>query len=86
MTLLEAQGLPRKQAREAARGALLNATETRFVVTGNLRAWREVIQKRATPQADAEVRALALELLRQLRPLAPAAFDDLASSHVDEFS
>ena len=34
-TRLERSGLTRKQAREAARCVLPNATETRFVVTGN---------------------------------------------------
>src|SRR2546430_6954980 len=32
--------LRRKQARQAARSVLPNATETRIVVTGNYRAWR----------------------------------------------
>src|SRR3712207_6516217 len=32
--------LRRKQARQAARAVLPNATETRLVVTGNYRAWR----------------------------------------------
>src|SRR5262245_21652357 len=32
--------LRRKQARQAARAVLPNATETRIVVTGNYRAWR----------------------------------------------
>ncbi|WP_368921768.1 FAD-dependent thymidylate synthase, partial [Corynebacterium striatum] len=45
------QGLPRKQAREAARAVLPNMVETRIVVTGNLRAWHEVIQRRTQPDA-----------------------------------
>ena len=35
--------LRRKQARQAARAVLPNATETRIVVTGNYRAWRHFI-------------------------------------------
>src|SRR4029079_4226399 len=43
---LEEHGFNRKQAREAARAVLPNATETEIVVTGNMRAWRDVIDKR----------------------------------------
>ena len=35
--------LRRKQARQAARAILPNATETRIVVTGNYRAWRHFV-------------------------------------------
>ncbi|BCB87729.1 flavin-dependent thymidylate synthase [Phytohabitans suffuscus] len=59
--------LRRKQARQAARAVLPNATETRIVVTGNYRAWRHFIGMRATETADVEIRALAVECLRQLR-------------------
>src|SRR3954463_6410593 len=46
----------RKQARQAARAILPNATETRIVVTGNYRAWRHFIAKRANEHADTEIR------------------------------
>ena len=58
--------LRRKQARQAARAMLPNATETRIVVTGNYRAWRHFIAMRATEHADVEIRALAIECLREL--------------------
>ena len=67
----------RKQAREAARCVLPNMTETRIVVTGNHRAWREFITKRNTPSADAEIRLLAQEILRQLKGLAPSTYQDM---------
>lgn len=73
---LEQEGLPRKQAREAARAVLPNATATSIVVTGNLRAWRDFLHQRLSPGADREIRALAVELLRQFRDLAPATFSD----------
>lgn len=72
----------RKQVREAARSVLPNATETKIVVTGNYRAWREFIVKRATEQADAEIRALAVEVLRRLQSIAPNVFNDFAISTV----
>lgn len=68
--------LRRKQIRQAARAVLPNATETRIVVTGNLRSWRHFIAMRATEYADVEIRNLAVECLRQLRELAPTLFDD----------
>ena len=68
--------LQRKQARQAARAVLPNATETRIVVTGNYRAWRHFIAMRATEHADVEIRRLAIACLRQLADLAPAVFAD----------
>ena len=68
--------LRRKQARQAARAVLPNATETRIVVTGNYRAWRHFIAMRASEHADVEIRRLAIACLRQLVDLAPAVFAD----------
>jgi len=68
--------LRRKQARQAARAVLPNATETRIVVTGNYRAWRHFVSARASEHADVEIRAVAVEILRQLMTLAPHVFSD----------
>nr|MDT0657103.1 FAD-dependent thymidylate synthase [Micromonospora sp. DSM 115978] len=68
--------LRRKQARQAARAVLPNATETRIVVTGNYRAWRHFIAMRATAHADVEIREVAVECLRQLQRVAPNVFAD----------
>lgn len=73
----EASGLSRKEAREAARCVLPNCTETTIVVSGNMRTWREVIDKRNTPGADAEIRELSQEILRQLKQVAPNTFQDM---------
>ncbi|MDG4792460.1 FAD-dependent thymidylate synthase [Micromonospora sp. WMMD1082] len=72
--------LRRKQARQAARAVLPNATETRIVVTGNYRAWRHFIGMRATEHADVEIRELAVECLRQLQRAAPNVFADFTIS------
>jgi thymidylate synthase (FAD) len=72
--------LRRKQARQAARSVLPNATETRIVVTGNYRAWRHFIAMRATEHADVEIRELAVECLRQLQQVAPNVFGDFTIS------
>lgn len=78
--------LRRKQARQAARAVLPNATETRIVVTGNYRAWRHFIAMRASEHADVEIRALAVECLRQLQTLAPSVFSDFVISELPDGS
>lgn len=72
--------LRRKQARQAARAVLPNATETRIVATGNYRAWRHFIAMRASEHADVEIRRLAIECLRQLVDVAPQVFSDFEIS------
>jgi thymidylate synthase (FAD) len=78
--------LRRKQARQAARAVLPNATETRIVVTGNYRAWRHFVAMRATEHADVEIRALAVECLRQLHKAAANAFEDFVISTLPDGS
>ena len=75
--LQEVEGLPRKQAREAARAVLPNMIETRIVVTGNLRAWHEVIERRTAPDADAEFQQVAGMIRDELQKLAPAIFKEI---------
>lgn len=74
---LLAAGYDRKQAREAARAFLPNATPVDFVVTGNLRCWRDVLGKRYHVEADAEIRLFAAHVLNHLRTLAPYSVQDI---------
>lgn len=74
----QVRGLPRKQAREAARAVLPNMTETRIVVTGNLRAWRDVIARRIDPAADAEIQEFARKVLEIAKQVAPNCFQDMS--------
>ncbi len=74
--------LARKQARQAARAVLPNATSTAIVVTGNYRAWRHFIGMRATEAADVEIRTLAVAVLRELQALAPNVFADFRTSEL----
>jgi thymidylate synthase (FAD) len=76
--------LRRKQARQAARSVLPNATETRIVVTGNYRAWRHFVAMRASEHADVEIRELAVECLRQLKNVAPNVFADFTVTSLDD--
>jgi thymidylate synthase (FAD) len=68
--------LRRKKAREAARSVLPNATETQIFVTANARALRHFIEARADAAADAEIRSVALAMLRILRVESPNLFGD----------
>jgi thymidylate synthase (FAD) len=76
--------LRRKQARQAARAVLPNATETRVVVTGNYRAWRHFVAMRASEHADVEIRELAIACLRELQRVAGHVFDDFRISSLTD--
>ena len=49
----------RKMAREAARSVLPNATEVKIVVSGNVRAWRTMLELRLGEGAELEIRRMA---------------------------
>lgn len=66
----------KKQAREAARSVLPNATETRLVLTGNLTAWRWFCLRRASQEADAEMCEVACRVVEVLKGVAPSVFSD----------
>lgn len=72
----------KKEARQAARYYLPGGLETKILVTGNMRAWREVISKRTsvkpdgTPNADLEFFQVAGKILQHLREIAPNTFQD----------
>lgn len=66
--------LPKKQRNEAARALLPNCVETRMVVTANLRAWHEVIERRTKPDADAEMQQVMRLAKDQLHTVSPVIF------------
>ena len=70
------EGKTRKQAREAARSVLPGGTETKIVVTGNHRAWRDMLHKRYSVHADAEICEFASLVLAELKKIAPATYQD----------
>ncbi len=73
---IEDRTLRRKKAREAARSVLPNATETKIFVTGNARALRHFIEMRGDAAADAEIRRVAIAVLRLLQEDSPNLFGD----------
>ena len=64
----------KKQAAEAARCVLPNATATSIVVTGNFRTWSEIIQKRSDAGVDAEFRSVIALIAEELYNLDRAVF------------
>lgn len=80
---LKEQGFTHKEAAEAARSLLPNAAATNIVVTGNARSWKEFIEKRIAPGADAELQAISREILEHLENVLPEVFDEEARSHWD---
>jgi thymidylate synthase (FAD) len=74
----------RKMAREAARAVLPNSTETKIVVTGNARAWRTMLELRASEGAELEIRRLAIGLLRLVQSEALGFFSDFEIYTADD--
>lgn len=70
-------GIPK----EDARFVLPNGAETRIAVTANFREWRTIIDLRADPHAQWEIREFANRVLRILHHHAPNAFADLAEKY-----
>lgn len=77
-------GYKRKQAREAARAVLPNMMDSPMVVSGNIRAWRDVLGKRYHIAADREIQQFAEEVLKHLRVLAPNSVQDIEGKFGNE--
>lgn len=75
----------RKWARGKARQLLPHALESRLVMTGNLRSWRELLIKRSNIGAEKEMRRLTDKLIDVLLPLAPNAFAGLRLTVVEGY-
>ena len=74
----------RKMSREAARSVLPNATETKIVVSANVRAWRTMLELRCGEGAELEIRRMAIAALRVLQQEAPAFFSDFEIYTADD--
>lgn len=72
---LTAEGKTRKQAREAARSLIPNCAEAPIIITGNLRSWVEMIERRIQPDADAQIQEYARLALDALTPIVPEVFE-----------
>ena len=67
-----------KKVRQAARSVLPNETEAPMVLTATARAWRHVIEMRASAHAEVEIRELAVRMFLCLRQTDPILFGDYA--------
>jgi thymidylate synthase (FAD) len=65
-----------RKINQASRALLPNETETVIVVTGNVRAWRHIIEMRASDHSELEIRALAVRVFLCLRQIEPILFGD----------
>jgi thymidylate synthase (FAD) len=74
----------RKMAREAARAVLPNSTETKIVVTANVRGWRTMLELRSSEGAELEIRRFAVMTIRLLQQEAPAFFSDFEIYMADD--
>jgi len=66
----------RKKVQQAARSVLPNETETIMVMTANIRAWRHIINMRASEHAEIEIRDVAYKIFQVLRQVTPNMFAD----------
>ena len=62
---------------QMARAVLPNSLKTELIMTANLREWRHFIKLRASAAAHPQLRALALDLAKQLQERIPVLFDDM---------
>lgn len=81
---LERKGVTGKKAKEAARSILPNSTSVSMVVSGNFRAWLEVLTRRTQPDVDAEFQAVARGILLRLNEVCPEVFGELAEKVMTE--
>ena len=77
-----AEGRSNEAVQEDARFVLPNAAETRIVVTMNARELRYFFSNRCCKRAQWEIRALAIEMFRQCRNVAPLLFSNAGPSCV----
>lgn len=70
-------GYTNKQATEVARQVLPGNMETKFIVTGNVRAWRYVVKLRNSAEADKEIQMFAKEVLSNLKNISPNSVQDM---------
>jgi thymidylate synthase (FAD) len=67
-----------KESREGSRSLLLESTPVDLFVTANIRAWRDVMGKRWSTHADAEIQEFAGKILEHLKTIAPNSVLDIA--------
>jgi len=78
--VLKRSGRTNEHAREDARFVLPNATETKIIVTMNARELLYFFRLRLCNRAQWEIRNLALEMLKLVKPISPIIFQNAGPS------
>ncbi|HOX95804.1 MAG TPA: FAD-dependent thymidylate synthase [Candidatus Woesebacteria bacterium] len=66
----------RKKVRQTARAELPNETEAPIIVSGNVRAWRNILEQRVSEHAEVEIRRVAYNIFESLKPELPNLLSD----------
>ncbi len=72
----------KKSVNQTARAILPNETEAPIVATGNVRAWRHILEMRGSVHAESEIRNMAVKLYECLNEVEPVLFQDLFTHEV----
>ena len=74
----------RKKVQQVARSVLPNETEAPIIVTANIRAWRHMINMRASDHAEIEIRSVFFKIYKLMKILAPRLFKDFKTVHLPD--
>jgi thymidylate synthase (FAD) len=74
----------RKKVQQVSRSLLPNETEAPIVVTANVRAWRHMINMRASDHAEVEIRNVFFNIYKILKDVSPMLFKDFRMVHLPD--
>ena len=74
----------RKKVQQVSRSLLPNETEAPIVVTANVRAWRHMINMRASNHAEVEIRNVFFNIYKILKEVSPMLFKDFKIVHLPD--
>ena len=74
----------RKKVQQVSRSLLPNETEAPIVVTANARAWRHMINMRASNHAEVEIRNVFFNIYKILKEVSPMLFKDFKIVHLPD--
>ncbi len=74
----------RKKIQQEARDCLPNETEAPIIVSGNARAWRHIINMRASEHSALMIRKVAFNIWRCLVTVSPILFGDFEPVHMPD--
>ena len=74
----------RKKVQQVSRSVLPNETEAPIIVTANVRAWRHMINMRASNHAETEIRSAFFNIYKIMKGVAPRLFKDFSTVHLPD--